>query len=177
MGKPAATGQEDEKDPKRAHVVLSQGCEVVGLGYSKLSRAAATETDKGRCSDNLNRVPRVGDRDGRLGSPNWVIWVNCREQQGLGYSGRVGQVTNMEHKPGSASRMQTWNITRLSQKIRLHQTQGQKTERSKRCCSKLETSSMVVPRGYYQDTKAQIIEDASKGVGREEGGGTTGLLV
>jgi hypothetical protein len=31
-GKAAATGQEDEKDPKRAHVVFSQGREVVGLG-------------------------------------------------------------------------------------------------------------------------------------------------
>jgi hypothetical protein len=35
---------------------------------------------------------------------------------------------------------------------------------------------MVVPKRYYQDTKVQIIEDASKGVGGE-GGGTTGLLV
>jgi hypothetical protein len=55
-GKAAATGQEDEKDPKGACVVLSQGHEVVGPGYSKLSSAAAMETDKGRCSDNLNRV-------------------------------------------------------------------------------------------------------------------------
>jgi hypothetical protein len=54
-GKAVATGQEDEKDPKRARVVLSQGCEVVGLGYSKLSSVAAMETDKGRRSDNLNQ--------------------------------------------------------------------------------------------------------------------------
>jgi hypothetical protein len=47
-GKVAATGQEDKKDPKRACVVLSQGHEVVGLGYSMLSSAAAIETDKGR---------------------------------------------------------------------------------------------------------------------------------
>jgi hypothetical protein len=47
-------GQEDEKDPKRARVVLSQGCEVVGPGYSKLSSATATEMDKRRRSDNGN---------------------------------------------------------------------------------------------------------------------------
>jgi hypothetical protein len=76
----AAMEQEDEKDPKRAHVMLSQGHEVVGPGYSKLSSAAATETNKGRRSDNLNRVTRVGDRDGRPGIPNRVIRVNSREQ-------------------------------------------------------------------------------------------------
>jgi hypothetical protein len=63
----AAMGHEDEKDPKRAHVVLSQGREVVGPGYSKLSSAAATEINKGRRSDNLNRVIEIGDRDGRPG--------------------------------------------------------------------------------------------------------------
>jgi hypothetical protein len=63
-GRAAAMGQEDEKDLKRACIVLSQGRELVGLGYSKLSSAAAIETDKGRLSDNLNRVTLVGDRDG-----------------------------------------------------------------------------------------------------------------
>jgi hypothetical protein len=97
-GKAAAMGQEDEKDLKRAHVVLSQGCEVVGPGYSKLSSSVATETDKGRCSDNLNRVTRVGDRDGRPGNPNWVIRVNNREQQRPDYSRRFGRVRNMEQE-------------------------------------------------------------------------------
>jgi hypothetical protein len=67
--------------------VLSQGHEVVGPGYSKLSSATTTEIDKGRCSDNLNRVTRVGDRDGRLGNPNQVIRVNSREQQQVDYLG------------------------------------------------------------------------------------------
>jgi hypothetical protein len=35
----------------------------------------------------------------------------------------------------------------------------------------------VVLKGYYQDTKEQLIEDAPKGVGEEEGGATMGLLV
>jgi hypothetical protein len=98
-----ATGQEDEKDPKRACVVLSQGREVVGPGYSKLSSAVAIETDKSRRSDNLNRVTQVGDKDGRPGNPNRVIQVNSREQQWPGYSGWFGWVTNTEQEPRSAS--------------------------------------------------------------------------
>jgi hypothetical protein len=69
--------------------VLSQGHEVVGPSYSMLLSAAATDTAKGRRSDNLNRVIRVGDRDGRPGNPNQVIWVNSREQQWPDYLGRV----------------------------------------------------------------------------------------
>jgi hypothetical protein len=69
-GKAVATGHEDEKDPKRPRVVLSQDREVVRPGYSKLLSDATMETDKGRCSDNLNRVTRVGDWDGRPSNPN-----------------------------------------------------------------------------------------------------------
>jgi hypothetical protein len=98
-----AMGQEDEKDPKRAHVVLSQGREVVGPGYSKLSSAATMETNKGRRSDNLNRVTRVGD--GWPGIPNWVIRVNSREQQRQDYLGHVGWVSNTEQEQGSTSRV------------------------------------------------------------------------
>jgi hypothetical protein len=36
---------------------------------------------------------------------------------------------------------------------------------------------MVVPERYYQDTKVQVVEDASKRVGREEGRRATGSLV
>jgi hypothetical protein len=49
----------DEKDPKRARVVLSKGHEVVGLGYSRLSGAAAEVMHKGEDSGNPNRVNRV----------------------------------------------------------------------------------------------------------------------
>jgi hypothetical protein len=104
-GKAAATGQEDEKDLKRAHVVLSLGHEVVGLGYSKLSSAATIFMDKGRCSDNLNWVTQVRDKDGRSGNPNRVIQVNNREQQWPDYSGWVGWVSKLEQEPGSASRV------------------------------------------------------------------------
>jgi transketolase N-terminal domain/subunit len=50
---------EDEKDLKRARVVLSKGHEVVGLGYSRLIGATAKVTDRGENSDNPSRVNRV----------------------------------------------------------------------------------------------------------------------
>jgi hypothetical protein len=42
-GKETVVELGDEKDPKRARVVLSKGHEVVGPGYSWLSGAAAAE--------------------------------------------------------------------------------------------------------------------------------------
>jgi hypothetical protein len=49
----------DEKDPKRAWVVLSKGHEVVGTGYSRLSGAVAVVMHKGDNSVNPNQVNRV----------------------------------------------------------------------------------------------------------------------
>jgi hypothetical protein len=46
----------DEKDPKRAWVVLSMGREVVGSGYSRLSGAAAEVMHKGENSRNYNTL-------------------------------------------------------------------------------------------------------------------------
>jgi hypothetical protein len=55
--------------------------------------------------------------------------------------------------------------------------EGQEAGRRKMCCSKQKANSMVVPKGYYQDTKMQIIKDASKRVGREKIRARVGLLV
>jgi hypothetical protein len=49
----------DEKDPKRAQVVLSKGHEVVGPGYSRLLVTAAEVMHKGENSRNSNRVNQV----------------------------------------------------------------------------------------------------------------------
>jgi hypothetical protein len=46
-GKMMATDPEDEKDLKRARLVLSKGREVVGPGYSRLIGTAAKVTDRG----------------------------------------------------------------------------------------------------------------------------------
>jgi hypothetical protein len=50
---------EDEKDPKRVRMVLSTGCEVAGLGYSRLSGDAARATGRGEESGNPNQVGQV----------------------------------------------------------------------------------------------------------------------
>jgi hypothetical protein len=60
---------EDEKDPKRAHMVLSKGHEVVGPGYSRLLGDAARATDKGEETGNLGRVHGSADRSGYSGQP------------------------------------------------------------------------------------------------------------
>jgi hypothetical protein len=54
-GKMTAMEPEDE-DPKRARVVLSKGREVVGLGYSRLTGAAAKVTDMKENLGNHNQV-------------------------------------------------------------------------------------------------------------------------
>jgi hypothetical protein len=64
-----------------------------------------------------------------------------------------------------------------TQKTRLYRTRGQETGRRKRCSCKQKASSTVVPKGYYQDTKMQIANDASKRVGREKRSGRAGLLI
>jgi transketolase N-terminal domain/subunit len=50
------TKTEDEKDPKRVRGVLSKGHEVDGLGYSRLTGAAAKVTDRGENLGNSSRV-------------------------------------------------------------------------------------------------------------------------
>jgi transketolase N-terminal domain/subunit len=53
----------DEKDPKRARVVLSKGHEVVWLGYSRLTGAAAKVTNRGEISGNPSRVSQDNNMD------------------------------------------------------------------------------------------------------------------
>jgi hypothetical protein len=55
-GKAMVLESEDEKDPKRACMVLSKGHEVIRLGYSRLSGDAARVADRGEESGNPNRV-------------------------------------------------------------------------------------------------------------------------
>jgi hypothetical protein len=58
-GKMTAPELDDRKDPKRAHVVLSKGREVVGPGYSRVTGVAAKVTDKRENSGNHGRVNQV----------------------------------------------------------------------------------------------------------------------
>jgi hypothetical protein len=51
-GKTTATKPEDEKDLRRARVVLSKGREVVWLGYSRLTGATTKVMGRGENSGN-----------------------------------------------------------------------------------------------------------------------------
>jgi hypothetical protein len=59
-GKVTVLQSENEKEPKRARMLLSKGCEVVEPGYPRLSMDAARVTDRGE----------------ELGKPNWIDWVH-----------------------------------------------------------------------------------------------------
>jgi hypothetical protein len=71
----------DEKDLKRARVVLSKGHEVVEPGYSRLSGAAAEVMHKGENTGNPNRVNQVSKTEQRYPSQvKWADWVSQIEQ-------------------------------------------------------------------------------------------------
>jgi hypothetical protein len=55
-GKATVPKSKDEKDLKRACMVLSNGHEVVGPGYSRLSGDDARAKDRGKDPGNLSRV-------------------------------------------------------------------------------------------------------------------------
>jgi hypothetical protein len=96
-----ATRQEDEKDPKRARVVLSQCREVVRPGYSMMSSAAAMGKDKGRCWDNPNRVTRVTNKGRNLDNSNRVTRVSSTDQQQLDHVEQVIRVRDKgQQQPG-----------------------------------------------------------------------------
>jgi hypothetical protein len=61
-GKATVSKLENEKDPKKAQMVLSKGRKVVKPGYSRL----------------LGDVVRVTDRGEELGNPNWIVRVHRR---------------------------------------------------------------------------------------------------
>jgi transketolase N-terminal domain/subunit len=81
-----ATELEDEKDPKRAWVVLSKGHQVAGLGYSRLIGSATKVIDRGEISSN----------------PNWVNWVSKMEQH---YPSRVSQGNSTDRQADRVSRV------------------------------------------------------------------------
>jgi hypothetical protein len=65
-GKATVPKSEDEKDPKRACMVLSKGHEVVKLGYSRLSEDATRAADRGEESGNLSWVHWEYDMDQQI---------------------------------------------------------------------------------------------------------------
>jgi hypothetical protein len=114
MGKGTVLESEDEKDPKRARMVLSKGCEVVGPGYSRLSGDAARATDRGEESGNLSWVGQVHqeyDTDRRTDRIIRDSWGN-RD----GYSGRRTNWVTQDSRGNQdgSSGQQAYRVTRLA---------------------------------------------------------------
>jgi hypothetical protein len=86
-GKEKVAEPGDEKDPKRAWVVLSKGREVVRPGYSRLSHAATEVMHKGENLRNPNRVNRVSKTEQRY--PSWVNQTDRVSQ--IGQDSRLDQ--------------------------------------------------------------------------------------
>jgi hypothetical protein len=105
---------EDEKDPKRARMVLSKGLEVVGPGYSRLSGDAARVTDRVEESGNPNRVNRVR-REYDMDQRTDQVTQDSRGNRD-GYSGRRADRVTRD-SPGNqdydSSRQTDW-VTRDS---------------------------------------------------------------
>jgi hypothetical protein len=160
-GKAVATGQEDEKDPTRARVMLSQGREVVGPGYSKLSSAAATLMDKGRSSDILNRVTQVGDKDGQPG--------NMETRKKGKRSGQVGRVSNTKQEPRSASWVANTEQHSVTMENRVTQdSRGRKPEEGKRVAPSQKLVARWCLRGITKTQRRRLQKMCQKELAKEE---------
>jgi hypothetical protein len=131
-GKTMATKPKDEKDSKRACVVLSKGNEVVGLGYSRLTGAAAKVMDRGEIRVTPTGLAGLAETTARidkqigLAKTTTIAWIGNQiglvgltktsaqiiEQIGLvGLTGLAGLVAQ--------SRKQEVPVGLLTQKARL----------------------------------------------------------
>jgi hypothetical protein len=176
---------EDKKDMKRAHVVLSKGQKVVGLGYSRVTGVATKVMDKRENSGNHDRVNRVSqnsntdqqaDRVGRVGQ----VTPNSSTDRRIDQVSRVDNIEQKKEVPiGLLTRrdgLQRIRLTRrarlrriqLTQKTGLCKTQGATYWKKENVLLQAKGSSTVVPKGYYQDAKTQIAKYASKRVDREK---------
>jgi hypothetical protein len=92
----------DENDPKRAHVVLSKGREVVGSGYLRLIGTTAKVMDMGENLGNPSRVNRVSKMEQHYPSRiSWVSQDNSIDRQ----ADRVSQNSGMDRRADRVSRV------------------------------------------------------------------------
>jgi hypothetical protein len=66
-GKAMVPVSEDEKDPRRAHMVLSKGREVIGPGYSRLSGDAARAGTEEKSRVTLARLAEFTENTTQIG--------------------------------------------------------------------------------------------------------------
>jgi hypothetical protein len=167
-------------------VVWSKGHEVVRSGYSRVISVAAKVTDNSKNSDNHDLVNRVSQNSNTDRQADQVGQVTPNSSTGR-RTDQVSRVDNTEQKKEVpvvllTQKVRLWKIRltrraglrriRLTRKTGLCKTRvgggGQEIRRRKMCYFKQKASSMVVPKGYYQNTKTLIAKDASKRVGREK---------
>jgi hypothetical protein len=88
-GKITAPKPEERKDPKRARVVLSKGCEVVRPGYSWVTGVAT----------------KVMDKKEHLGNHVWVNRVSKKEQHYSSWVNRVSENSNTDQQADLVGRV------------------------------------------------------------------------
>jgi hypothetical protein len=179
---------EDRKDPKRAHVVLPKGHEVVDQatrGWQVLLQRLRTRKKIRVTTARLTGLARHSSiTQVRLtGLAKTATWTG--KQIGLAGLARLAELPGLAQAAARIRKQEVpvmlltrksglWRI-RLTRKARLrkiletwkaglYNTRGQETGRRKRCCSKQKASFTVVSKGYYQDTKMLIAKDVSKRV-------------
>jgi hypothetical protein len=96
---------EDRKDPKRAHVVLSNSHEVVRPGYSRVIGVAVKVTDKRENLGNDGRVNRVSKTE-----QHYLSWVSQnrstdRQVDWVGQATRVSPNSSTDRRIDQVSRV------------------------------------------------------------------------
>jgi hypothetical protein len=134
-------------------MVLSKGCEVVGPGYSRLSRDAARVTNRGGESGNPNRVDRVHreyDTDQRIDRIT-------RDSRG----NRDGQ-GNRDRNPksGNSSRVTENSVTIESRGMeKSANTESWVTEKSANTESRVMENSANMKNWVMQDLGSRKLEE------------------
>jgi hypothetical protein len=96
---------EDRKDPKRVHVLLSKGREVVGPGYMRVTGVAAKVMNKRENSGNHGRVSKTEQH-----YPSRVNWVSQnsntdRQADRIGQATLVSRNSNTDRRTDRVSRV------------------------------------------------------------------------
>jgi hypothetical protein len=104
-GKMTATEPNDEKDPKRARVVMSKGREVVRLGYSRLTGVVTKVTDRRENSGNPNRVNRVSKTEQHYPSQVSRVSQGNRTDRQAERVSRVSQNNSTDQQANWVSRV------------------------------------------------------------------------
>jgi hypothetical protein len=147
-GKEKVAEPGDEKDPKRARVVLSKGHEVVGPGYSRLLGAATEVMHKGENSGNPNQVNRVSKTEQCY--PSRVNWTDRVSQ--IGRDSRSDQRIDWVSRVANTERWAVENSASTGSQV----TQGlgdKKSEEGKSAASSRRPAPRWCLRGITKTQK------------------------